>query len=145
MGLRKKENAFLAIDDAVQLQAAVDRLSPAIIRQRLDYWTHLLGPKFSAKSASRSICRGSTPFAQIENCRNFIFKRNFPIHKIFERGCELGFWRLTASKISEIFGVRLTRHVTPASRSTIPGVIRLLEVMLHGGAIAEEVVKLLAA
>jgi hypothetical protein len=29
------------------LQAAADRLSPQIIRQQLDYWTFLLGPKFS--------------------------------------------------------------------------------------------------
>ena len=28
--------------------------------------------------------------AQIEYCRNFIFKRHFPIHKIFERSCEIG-------------------------------------------------------
>ena len=37
---------------------------------------------------------------QIEYCRNFIFKRHFPIHKIFERSCELGLWRLTANKIA---------------------------------------------
>ena len=48
---------------------------------------------------------------QIEYCRNFIFKRHFPIHKIFERGCEIGLWRLTANRISEIFGVRLTRKL----------------------------------
>src|SRR5713226_3928702 len=46
---------------------------------------------------------------QIEYCRNFIFKRHFPIHKVFERSCELGLWCLTAHKISEIFGIRLTR------------------------------------
>src|SRR6516225_5276090 len=40
-------------------------------------------------------------------CRNFIFKRNFPIHKLFERSCELGLWRLTADKIAEIFGTRV--------------------------------------
>ena len=37
---------------------------------------------------------------QIEYCRNFIFKRHFPIHRIFERSCEIGLWRLTADKIS---------------------------------------------
>ena len=46
---------------------------------------------------------------QIEYCRNFIFKRHFPIHRIFERSCEIGLWRLTANKISEIFGVRVTK------------------------------------
>jgi hypothetical protein len=47
---------------------------------------------------------------QIEYCRNFIFKRSFPIHKIFELGCEIGLWRLTANRISELFGVRLTKQ-----------------------------------
>jgi len=111
VGFRKNDNAFLAIDDVVQLQAAADRLSPEIIRQRLDYWTHLLGPKFSAKERKQMNLSRFYSIAQIEYCRNFIFKRNFPIHKIFERGCELGLWRLTANKISEIFGVRLTRKL----------------------------------
>ena len=36
--------------------------------------------------------------------------RNFPIHKLFERSCELGLWRLTANKIAAIFGSRLHRR-----------------------------------
>jgi hypothetical protein len=48
---------------------------------------------------------------QIEYCRNFIFKRHFPIHKIFERSCEIGLWRLTADRISEIFGIRLNKRL----------------------------------
>ena len=49
--------------------------------------------------------------AQVEYARNFIFKRHFPIHKIFERSCEIGLWRLTANRISEILGVRLNRRL----------------------------------
>jgi hypothetical protein len=49
IGFRKSDNAFLAVDDVAALQAAADRLSPQIIRQQLDYWTFLLGPKFSKK------------------------------------------------------------------------------------------------
>jgi hypothetical protein len=49
--------------------------------------------------------------AQIEYCRNFIFKRHFPIHKLSERSCELGLWRLTADKIAEIFGMRVRRRL----------------------------------
>jgi hypothetical protein len=108
---RKNDNAFLAVDDVAQLQAAADRFSPEIIRRRLDYWTHLLGPKFSAKERDQMNLSRFYAIAQIEYCRNFIFKRHFPIHKIFERGCELGLWRLTAHKISEIFGMRLTRKL----------------------------------
>ena len=49
IGFRKNDNAFLAVDDVAALQAAADRLSPQIIRKQLDYWTFILGPKFSAK------------------------------------------------------------------------------------------------
>src|SRR5207244_5796263 len=49
IAFRKTDNAFLAVADVTALQAAADKLSPAIIRKRLDYWTLILGPKFSAK------------------------------------------------------------------------------------------------
>jgi hypothetical protein len=118
VGFRKNDNAFLAIDDVAALQAAADRLSPDIIRERLDYWTLILGPKFSVKE--RKLVKLSRFYAisQIEYCRNFIFKRNFPIHKLFERGCELGLWRLTAHKITEIFGARLHRRL-PGKLATV--------------------------
>jgi hypothetical protein len=111
VGFRKDDNAFLAVDDVTVLQAAADRLSPAIIRKQLDYWTLILGPKFSKKERSEMGLSRFYSIAQIEYCRNFIFKRHFPIHKIFERSCELGLWRLTANRISEIFGVRLNKRL----------------------------------
>jgi hypothetical protein len=111
IGFRKNDNAFLAVDDVAALQAAADRLSPDIIRKRLDYWTLILGPKFSAKERKRLNLSRFYAIAQIEYCRNFIFKRHFPIHKLFERSCELGLWRLTADKIAEIFGTRLNRRM----------------------------------
>jgi hypothetical protein len=49
IGFHKNDNAFLAVEDVAALQAAADRLSPALIRKQLDYWTFLLGPKFSKK------------------------------------------------------------------------------------------------
>jgi hypothetical protein len=111
IGFRKNDNAFLAVDDVAALQAAADRLSPEIIRKRLDYWTLILGPKFSAKERKRLNLSRFYAIAQIEYCRNFVFKRHFPIHKLFERSCELGLWRLTADKIAEIFGARLNRRM----------------------------------
>ena len=111
VGFRKNDNAFLAVDDVAALQAAADRLSPAIIRQQLDYWTLILGPKFSNKERGAMSLWRFYSIAQIEYCRNFIFKRHFPIHKIFERSCEIGLWRLTANRISEIFGVRLNKRL----------------------------------
>jgi hypothetical protein len=111
IGFRKADNAILAVDNVTALQVAADKLSPQIIRQRLDYWTLILGPKFSAKERKQLNLSRFYAIAQIEYCRNFIFKRNFPIHKLFERSCELGLWRLTADKIAEIFGTRVNRRM----------------------------------
>ena len=111
IGFRKNDNAFLAADDTAELQAAADRLTPDIIRKRLDYWTLILGPKFSKRERQQMNLSRFYATAQVEYCRNFVFKRNFPIHKIFQRSCELGLWRLTADKMSAVFGTRLNRRL----------------------------------
>jgi hypothetical protein len=111
IAFRKNDNAFLAVDDVAALQAAADRLSPQIIQKQLDYWTLILGPKFSQPERKQMNLSRFYAIGQIEYCRNFIFKRNFPIHKIFERSCEIGLWRLTANRISELFGMRLTKQL----------------------------------
>src|SRR6201987_314273 len=118
LGFRKTDNAFLAVDDVAALQAAADRLTPEIIRKRLDYWTLIRGPKFSLKERRQLNLSRFYAIAQIEYCRNFIFKRHFPIHKLFERSCELGLWRLTADKIAEVFGTRVSRRM-PGKLATI--------------------------
>jgi len=59
IGFRKNDNAFLAVDDVAALQAAAEKLTAKTIRQRLDYWTFVLGPKFSAKERKQiklSLC-----------------------------------------------------------------------------------------
>jgi hypothetical protein len=119
VGFRKTDNAFLAVDDPAALQAAADRLNPALIRERLDYWTLVLGPKFSKKESERISLRRFYAINQIEYCRNFIFKRNFPIHRIFERSCELGLWLMTADKISEVFGTRITKQLHGKLNTTL--------------------------
>ena len=53
IAFHKDDNAFLAVDEVAALQAAADRLSPAIIRKQLDYWTLILGPKFSKKERAQ--------------------------------------------------------------------------------------------
>ncbi len=111
ISFRKNDNAFLAADDIAALQAAADQLSPEIIRKQLYYWTLILRPKFSKKERGQMSFSLFYSIAQIEYCQNFIFKRHFPIHKIFERRCEIGLWPLTAHQISEIFGVRLNKRL----------------------------------
>jgi len=125
IAFRKNDNAFLAVDDPPALQAAADRLTPAVIRQRLEHWTLVLGPKFSHRERAAMNLRRFYAVRQVEYCRNFIFKRHFPIHRLFERSCELGLWRLTAHQISEIFGTRITRQLRGKLHTT-------LEQMEHG-------------
>jgi hypothetical protein len=108
---RRDDNAFLATGDVAALQAAADRLSPAIIRKRLEYWTRVLGPKFSDTDRAAINVRREYSLNQVEYCRNFVFRRAFPIHHIFERACELGVFRLTADVITQIFGVRKHRRM----------------------------------
>ena len=51
------------------------------------------------------------PSIRSKYCRNFIFKRHFPIDKIFEHSCEMGLFGLSADKVDHIFGVRLTKRL----------------------------------
>jgi hypothetical protein len=122
---RKDDNAFLWTDNPQALQAAADRLSTEIIRKRLDYWTLVLGPKFSKKDRTAVPLRRDYSLNQVEYCRNFIFRRHFPIHKIFERSCELGLFRLTADKIAQIFGIRKHQRIRGKLHS-------MLEKLDHG-------------
>jgi len=111
VAFRKDDNAFLSTSDPKALQAAADQLSAAIIEKRLHYWSWLLGPKFSGKDRQAVNLRRDYSINQIEYCRNFIFKRHFPIHKIFERSCEMGLFRLAADKVAYLFGVRVTKRL----------------------------------
>jgi hypothetical protein len=74
IAFRKNDNAFLAVNNVAALQAAADRLSPDIIRKRLDYWTLIVGPKFSAKERKAINLSGFYAISQIEYCRNPRFR-----------------------------------------------------------------------
>jgi len=125
VAFRKDDNAFLATSDPKGLQAAADKLNAEIIEKRLNHWTWLLGPKFSDKDREAIHLGREYSLNQIEYCRNFVFKRHFPIHKIFEHSCEMGLFRLTADKVAQIFGVRITKRLRGKLYS-------LLEKLDHG-------------
>jgi hypothetical protein len=122
---RKNDNAFLWVADRHALQAAADRLSAQIIRKRLDYWTWVVGPKFSAKDRQAINLGRHYSIQQVEYCRNVIFRRHFPIHTLFERSCDLGLFRLTADTIAHLFGFRLHKRLRGKLGS-------VLEQMEHG-------------
>jgi hypothetical protein len=77
----------------------------------LDYWTLIVGPKFSKRDRQAINLGRYYSLQQVEYCRNLIFQRNFPIHKLFERSCDLGLLRLSADRISQVFGWRLHKRI----------------------------------
>jgi hypothetical protein len=77
IAFRKNDNAFLGVENVEALQAAADKLSPAIIRERLDYWTFILGPKFSDKERKKINLSRFYSISQIEYCRNFIERGSY--------------------------------------------------------------------
>ncbi len=46
----------------------------------------------------------------MEYAQNIVFKRNHPIHSVFERSCDLGLARSTPRRISNIFGWKITKR-----------------------------------
>jgi hypothetical protein len=110
VAFRKDDNAFLATANPKALQAAADKLSASLIEKRLNYWSWLLAPKFSDKERKAVNLRRDYSINQIEYCRNFIFQRNFPIHKIFERSCEIGLFRPAADKACKLMSMDRTTY-----------------------------------
>ena len=47
---RKDDNAFVSVQDVSALQSAADRLSPQIIRKRIEYWTLIVDPSSQKES-----------------------------------------------------------------------------------------------
>src|SRR5882762_8804716 len=85
---------------------------------RLDYWTLIVGPKFSKRDRQAINLSRYYSLQQVEYCRNLIFRRNFPIHKLFERSGDLGLLRLSADRISQVFGWRLHQRL-PGKLSSV--------------------------
>lgn len=107
---RMKDNAFVSVADPGALQAAADRIDPRLIQERLDYWTFMLGPKFAQHERDGMDLRRYYFISQVEHAQNIIFKRNHPIHSIFERSCDLGLAGITTARIANIFGWRITKR-----------------------------------
>jgi len=110
VGYRMKDNAFVSVADPDALQAAADRIDPRLIQERLDYWTFMLGPKFAQHERDGMDLRRYYFISQVEHAQNIIFKRNHPIHSIFERSCDLGLAGITTARIANIFGWRITKR-----------------------------------
>jgi hypothetical protein len=77
---RREENAFLSVSDPSALQAAAERIDPSHIQEPLDYWSFMLGPKFSRHEGEGIDLRRYYYLSHVEYAQNIVFKRNHPIH-----------------------------------------------------------------
>jgi len=106
-----KDNSFTRIQNSEVLQQIADSLSADVIARRLDFWSLLLGPKFSNKQRLQAPgLKRLYAINQIEYCRNFIFRNHFPIASLFERSCDLSLYRMQADTVANLFATRITRR-----------------------------------
>jgi hypothetical protein len=85
----------------------------------------VVGAKFSQKDRAALNLSRHYSLQQVEYCRNFVFQRNFPIHKLFQRSGDLGLFRLSPDKLSHMFGFPLHKRL-PGKLTTV------LEKVEHG-------------
>lgn len=110
VGIRKADNAFLAVQDVAALQAAAERLSAAILERRAAYWARRLVPVFSPAERAALQPGYRYSMAQMELATDVIFKRSAPLRVLFQRACELGVLVGGAERTTQLFGRRIDRR-----------------------------------
>ena len=107
---RKADNAFTGVADAAALQAAADRLSPALLQRRCAYWARRLVPTFTPAERAALQPGYRYSMAQMELATDVVFKRSAPLRALFQRACELGVLVGGAERTTQLFGRRIDRR-----------------------------------
>lgn len=107
---RKADNAFVGVADVAAVQAACDRLSPALLQRRCSYWVRRLVPVFSPAERAALAPGYRYSMAQMELATDVIFKRSAPLKALFRRACELGVLVGGAERTTHLFGRRIDRR-----------------------------------
>jgi len=107
---RKYDNTFLALQNPAITEQLNERLTPALIRSRLDYWALRLAPSFSKTERYLTPIRYEYSMSQMEYALDIVFKRHTCVKDMFDRACELGLLLSSADRISKMFGIRITRR-----------------------------------
>mgnify|MGYP001190515684 CR=1 FL=1 len=110
VGVRKDDNAFLAVDDVAALTAAAATLTPRLIEQRCASWVQQLAPRFSPAERSALPLHYRYSLAQVELATDVIFARSAPLEALFQRASELGILFGGADYTTHLFGRRITRR-----------------------------------
>jgi hypothetical protein len=106
---RKADNAFVGVANVAALQAAADRLSPALLQRRCAYWVRRLVPTLSPAERAALQPGYRYSMAQVELATDVLFKRAAPLKALFQRACELGVLVGGAERTTHLFGRRINR------------------------------------
>lgn len=108
----QRDNSIMECADTRALQRAANALSAKIIEARLNYWAWILGPKFSAAEREQlGPLRRQWYVQQAEYCLNWVFVAQRRLRQLFERSCELSLLRLSADRLSQLFGAHRRRRM----------------------------------
>ena len=108
VALYQRDNAILRVADPVALQAAADTLTPAVLRERCDYWAAKVAPQFSLAERAAVDLRYRYSLAQIELATDVIFAEPSPLRALFRRAVELGLLMGGADRTAHLFGRQIT-------------------------------------
>ena len=107
---RKDENAIVSCPDPERLAEIAAGLDEAILGKRADYWALRLAPSFSDHERSACRLQYQWSMAQMEFCRNVIFRRRARLRELFQRAVEIGVALGGATQTRHIFGRRIDRR-----------------------------------
>jgi hypothetical protein len=108
VALYQQDNAILRVSDPGALQAAAEALTPAVLRERCDYWAAKLAPSFSPAEHAAMDLRYRYSLAQIELATDVIFAAPSPLRALFRRAVELGLLLGGADRTAHLFGRQIT-------------------------------------
>jgi hypothetical protein len=107
---QKEDNAITAAADPAGVQAAANRLTPALLKQRCQHWIEQLGPRFPAQEQAALDLTYRFSAGQLELATDVLFKRSAPLKSLFRRAVELGVLLGGADHTTHLFGRRITRR-----------------------------------
>jgi hypothetical protein len=119
VAFEKEDNAFLATADLPELQAAADRLGPAILRERCDYWTSQLAPSFTDRERQAIDPTYRYSIGQIELATDVIFQDSARLKERFRRAVDIGLLLGGAERTTHLFGRRINRRYKGKLETTL--------------------------
>ncbi len=117
---RQCTNAFLSCGDPKRLQELADSLTAQDLLSCGRKWLAAFTPFFTAKERKVG-CQHNLFFAQVEYCDNLVFRRRAALDQMEQRLLDANRNIGQPSKITSIFGRKVTKHYRGKLQTVIDG------------------------